>query len=716
LPPSTNHFVAPDPDAEELPSDDEYCLETENPTIIQMEHERSVQAIDLTKDNSDVIDLTSEPEMPEIHPVHTSLLLFNTHTDDNGHESPSDGYRSYSPSESNENEEDEDMALDISPPGIITNSQAANLTAIPETIEHHPDHSLDSAQYSDSDGGDDDHNDNNDGDIESHLVMGSDAHSDAAEQSHDPTNEITDGERDIDDHGSESLSDEEAASDFYNHEEQTGFHSEAYFEDDMSESDVESETSLFETQSSPTTDIPSSPPLVPQAKDGNIGIQPHPTTVMVQTPVNKSTTPLVGHASLGGLSLLESQTQNPAPIHPPATAFAAVSKAESRSGARQTSPSNVALCRSQPASLMRPDQASQQVSLSDRHPDRHECSAAKGYDRKAVMISPTSPRMCAVRESARRTEEVNAFDSTLAGGDQFPTDAAERNTSVPRHIFSYQPLVDVTWESSGTSFINSPQFFDPLTTERERTRLQSPGYDMASAFAYQRSKQMIGDDKGIKRLTVKDICNKEFSPAASDVRVKPCGLEQDQIKPVEVKDLVRGDTGATRNGEQPVPAKQTERFGTAEISPNNSPASGTKRSAEIAFENKITQETEMKPVQQTQASETIPSVLSRRILNPRLHIPRPSSIFSTTTSKTDSNPVRPSTASVRHISTLTRQSSPSPGFPSVAVTVQQETRPIKRRRFAQFAAYALGTAFGGAAVFAGMLASAPPASFMMEHS
>jgi hypothetical protein len=458
-------------------------------------------------------------------------------------------------------------------------------------------------------------------------------------------------------------------------------HNMSYFGDDISsDSDSEVDTSILDKHPAAAIDSPAtSPPTAPPAKMAADLNFPVPTTASISA---------VSMPKVWGVPTYQGYTA---------------------SRDRQPSPSDAAMVKNHPLfghPLFANPAKSTAQALGERT-GNFDFWAARDHNRAIAM---SNPLVSAVRATlvAEQSSDDTANGVTETAPSSAPSvqvveqlveekgfsnlDPASRNepahpapeswnepkptkTSLPprsnpeEELAQYQSatsplLTKSAWTASGEAFLNQPPQCSFQWLE-ERTRLQSPEPDMTSASTFKESKEESQNkaSQTVRRLPIEDLLaqeSKEATPAANEVNNTPA---VEQVTPVR----------------------------------------SLKRSFDAVFNNAAEEAVSV----ENHPTPTRRAILQRYTRPDGSHAFRPARFDGPIVINT-SVAVEPKAPNdeeeIAAVLTSTQHSLPiKPDTP----VQYQDFRPVKRRRFAQVAACALGTVLGGAAVLAGMIATAP---------
>jgi hypothetical protein len=518
----SNTFSVPDYDDEDLISDNDDVVETDKPLATRLEH----QSIDLTREsplpparsnvtitqiNSDLIDLTSEPEvmekldetvqLPSSDAATSRELLLSTN----------------------------DSTLELEPSHIRSSPSASDL-ASQKFSEHFSEYSslyepdsevlsidgetsLEAASSADSSASDG-HMSNED--ISMHASNMSDSESNLDESNHEYSTSDELDETDEQDEGASTSYPTPAQT----YPLLTDLHNIPDWEDGMSsdsDDDDETDPSLFEKTDSPAVNLPSSSSptilaasctskILPPRPAYDDGVHDYsPTLSLISTrPIAMPRIMQCNHPSL--------TDHHPSPSYPLAVE------------AHPIEESRCAL-------------SSKAQLLGDRT-GKYDFFSAREHNRASVMGNPLIPdiqthpdmsqaidfipKSATTLTSAHITQAVPTNPSTLPPWRELepPKDAIGDISLDASHDLKGPFNVSSAWQPFGDAFLKEPYNY-PLSLSDERTRLQSPELDMTSAATFAESKNKLRGDTGRsrRRLAVKFLISqesKETSPTPNN--------------------------------------------------------------------------------------------------------------------------------------------------------------------------------------------------------
>jgi hypothetical protein len=355
-------------------------------------------------------------------------------------------------------------------------------------------------------------------------------------------------------------------------------------------------------------------------------------------------------------------------------------------GNRLPSPSDAALAKSHLTPPKTPAVSSMAQSLGERT-GKYDFFAAREQNRAAVMANPlitigrTTDASMEPAGKATETPIQTESGATTAAASEEDTTTSEvslEEQSEPKllsddqdnelwlpHVMDAPFLIPTAWTSSGEAFLKEPHHC-PVPSLCDGHLDQ----DMISAATYVESKKRSESksNRTIRRVRIQELLAQESNEGeiAALAQLPVSKAPPDSVLPAGTTTL-------------PVPC---------------TPARPAKRSFSEVFT-----ESEAEPSQPSPAA--VPA--------------RESSLAHAADSEISKAPASGTGEDDIPKTEISGNTSSGPGLSSSSVatpTLQSDARPAKRRRFAQIAACAFGGIMGGAAVLAGMIATAPIESVM----
>ncbi|KAI1842268.1 hypothetical protein JX265_006895 [Neoarthrinium moseri] len=456
----------------------------------------------------------------------------------------------------------------------------------------------------------------------------------------------------------EAAQTEVADMDDFDEPEEDDMNNVPYFEEDLTSlSDEEDlDATIFEKDTSPIVDLPASSPPV--------------DTASRVTPYLFSS-PKANAASSSGL-VEEDNSFLPFPPKLP-DMYSVASVLPAAYGVRLPSPSDAAMAKSRPIAPKATTSTSAAQAMGERT-GKYEFFAARDQNRATVLNNPLIRQPAASAggvdslykdgrshntQKAPIPEKSNTHPGLLWPEHSSRMEDGVEKGSTSVHDTRSPLLVKSAWTQPGEAFLQEPQNFIVSGVE-DRTRLQSPELDMTSAATFIESKKNpdFRHSPSTRGLPIQALLaheSQEPSPAPDTIAqappitdVSPCAKLVDGRRPKRSFDEVF----AAEEAECREPGSSLQ----APLGRKDSPSKAT--TSDLADTNNRSDH-EHEPESQTDTSAD----MTLRARN----------------SATD----------------------------ATFTTLKLNDRPVKRRRFAQVAACALGTVMGGAAVLAGMIATAP---------
>ncbi|KAH8671509.1 hypothetical protein BX600DRAFT_510177 [Xylariales sp. PMI_506] len=395
---------------------------------------------------------------------------------------------------------------------------------------------------------------------------------------------------------------------------------------------------------------------VPECLPGNVMATPSPSSPTTVSPF-QTTSPTPGTASFG-------------------SAYASVAQRD-----RDPSPSDAAMVKmgtvwTQPA----PNSSTAQVM--GEKTGKYEYFAARDHNRatfggtmpspdngtnKAVISLPPPPKL---PQAHTQPASSHVWDTPLRFENEIGEVFAEPVASTTSPM-----LVSTAWTASGEAFLKEPLNFS-TNHLNERTRLQSPELDMTSAATYVESKAKPNGSsvQNVRRLPIQDLLaqeSKEASPTSALVQ----NLPEDY------------DTVPTSND-----------TGAGEGLHSDSGCNVLPRPAKRSFDEVFADDESCEGIEPITTTSTSVQT-TRRLARPSASILRRLALKE---GEISADQMRIGRLDEENHTALAENTEAAP-----SATKEGGSRPTKRLRLAQVAACAVGTFLGGAAVLAGMIATAP---------